>query len=226
MDISDRLKEERQRLGLSQTAFAAIAGVTKSAQIKWESGSSSAPTAPALAAFAEAGADVLYILTGRRTLDRPATASSQIVEQLAETRREILDPARYRLPDEDEHRADARLLEENANSLKALLRFDRALMTPEMIEEAEHLLDIVQNPASLSLVRAADRVQLRKKRDDIRRGLWEWLEGGGYEPDDAVTYMLTTLAMEYGAPVKFLTEVVYEMHRDISEKLSAGTAKS
>lgn len=189
--------------------------------VNWES-DGAAPLATAVTAWAEAGADALYILTGRRTSDQSESLASKIDEQIAEIRREMLDPARYRLPDEDEHQAEERLLEGNTNSLKALLRYDRPLMTEDQTIEVEHLLDIIENPAGLSLFRAADRVQLRKKRDDIRRGLREWLEGAPYQPDEAVTYMLTTLAMEYGAPVRFLSEMVYEMHRDMSEKM-AGT---
>lgn len=207
------------RLGLNQTDIASLAGASKSAQINWEKGSNS-PPATALAAYAEAGADVLYILTGRRTADRPDNPASQIEEQLAGIRRDMLDPGRRRLPGEDEHQAEERVLEGDRNALKAMLNYDRAFMTPEMRDEVEHLLDIIENPASLSLYRAADRVQLRKKREDVRRGIREWLEGGPYEPDEAVMYMLTVLAMEYGAPVKFLTELVYEMHRNITEATS------
>lgn len=64
--IGQRLKEERERLGYNQTDFAALAGAAKRTQIDWEKGVSS-PTAEQLAAFAAAGADVLYILTGQRS---------------------------------------------------------------------------------------------------------------------------------------------------------------
>lgn len=219
MSLGARIKEERQRLGLNQTEFAALAGAGRRAMVNWES-DGAAPLVTAVTAWAEAGADALYILTGRRTSDQTESLASKIDEQIAEIRREMLDPARYRLPDEDEHQAEERLLAGNTNALKALLRYDRPLMTEDQTIEVEHLLDIIENPASLSLFRAADRVQLRKKRDDIRRGLREWLEGAPYQPDEAVTYMLTTLAMEYGAPVRFLSEMVYEMHRDMSDKMS------
>lgn len=67
--IGSRLREERLRLGFSQTALASLAGKTKHALINWEKGLRS-PTAEALAAFAKAGADPLYIVTGHRG-DRP-----------------------------------------------------------------------------------------------------------------------------------------------------------
>lgn len=63
--IGDRLKSERERLGLSQTACGDLGGVKKLAQISYEKGMSF-PTASYLAAMAEAGADVLYIVTGSR----------------------------------------------------------------------------------------------------------------------------------------------------------------
>ena len=64
--IGARLREERERLGLSQQAFASIGNVTKQTQITWEK-AEQFPNAAFLAAIDGAGADVLYIVTGRRT---------------------------------------------------------------------------------------------------------------------------------------------------------------
>lgn len=63
--IGERLLEERKRLGHSQEAFAALAGITRIPYRAWEKGKT-APGAEHLAALSSAGADVLYILTGRR----------------------------------------------------------------------------------------------------------------------------------------------------------------
>lgn len=65
MTIGLRIREERERLKLSQEAFASLAGASKRAQIDWEKGVSS-PTAVALDTFDLAGADILYIVTGKR----------------------------------------------------------------------------------------------------------------------------------------------------------------
>lgn len=65
MSMNARLREERERLEMSQEDFAALAGVTRSPYSSWEAGKTS-PTAVQLAALANAGADVLYILTGQR----------------------------------------------------------------------------------------------------------------------------------------------------------------
>lgn len=59
----ERLREERERLGLSQSAFGELGGVLKRAQINYEKGERQ-PDAAYLSAIADAGADVLYILTG------------------------------------------------------------------------------------------------------------------------------------------------------------------
>lgn len=65
MTIGARLLEERNRLGLNQTEFAARGGVGKATQINYEKGERS-PDASYLQAIADEGADVLYIVTGRR----------------------------------------------------------------------------------------------------------------------------------------------------------------
>ena len=70
MPIGKRLREERERLGLSQPAFAAVAGTTKQTLFSWETGKT-APDGFQLAALAATGADVLYILTGQRSQPVP-----------------------------------------------------------------------------------------------------------------------------------------------------------
>jgi transcriptional regulator with XRE-family HTH domain len=64
--IGERLRAERERLGLSQQEFSAVGGVHLKSQGNYEHGKRGAPDADYLAAIDEAGADVLYILTGRR----------------------------------------------------------------------------------------------------------------------------------------------------------------
>lgn len=65
MNIFERLKEERERMGLSQEKFGAIGGVKKLAQINYEKGERN-PDSAYLAAIGAAGADVRYILEGQR----------------------------------------------------------------------------------------------------------------------------------------------------------------
>lgn len=66
MDFGERLKEERGRLDMSQTQFAAVGGVGKTTQINYESGNR-APDVTYLAAIAKIGVDVLYVVTGERS---------------------------------------------------------------------------------------------------------------------------------------------------------------
>lgn len=70
--IGSRLKEERERLALSQTAFGDLGGIKKLAQINYEKNGRS-PDAVYLAAIANAGADVWYILTGERLENTAST---------------------------------------------------------------------------------------------------------------------------------------------------------
>jgi len=69
--IGERLREERERLGLSQSEMALLAkdlgakGATRQSQALYEKGEQS-PSAAYIAAISTSGADVLYILTGSR----------------------------------------------------------------------------------------------------------------------------------------------------------------
>lgn len=81
--IGARLREERERLGLSQTAFGEIGGVGKLAQIKYEKGERS-PDTSYLAAIADRGADVLYIVSGERQTPEERERLATVVDRLAE----------------------------------------------------------------------------------------------------------------------------------------------
>lgn len=78
MTIKDRLKEERGRLGFNQPDFAALAGRTKKTMIDYEKGTT-CPDANFLAAIAAVGADVQYIVTGKRAVSE--TIGSRISDQ-------------------------------------------------------------------------------------------------------------------------------------------------
>ncbi|WP_133598678.1 helix-turn-helix domain-containing protein [Tepidicella xavieri] len=80
MDFCYRLSEERKRLGLTQAAAAEICGVSREMWGKYERGAAS-PGCDVVAKFAAAGADVTYILTGRR--ERPASELTDRARLLA-----------------------------------------------------------------------------------------------------------------------------------------------
>lgn len=63
--IGERLREERERLGLSQSAFGAIGGVLKQAQFNYEKGDRF-PDAAYLEAVHKAGVDIQYVISGER----------------------------------------------------------------------------------------------------------------------------------------------------------------
>lgn len=74
--IGDRLKEERERLKLSQTALADAAGTTKKTQIDYEKNKTQ-PKANYLAAVAAFGVDVAYVITGIR-LENVASTPTEL----------------------------------------------------------------------------------------------------------------------------------------------------
>ncbi len=83
--FSERLREERKRLGLNQTEMATLAGVLKGAQVNYEAGKR-APDADYLVAIAGAGANVLYILTGAREGPAPEVLTEDEKGMLADYR--------------------------------------------------------------------------------------------------------------------------------------------
>lgn len=64
--IGPRLREERERLGMTQRVFGDIGGVEPNAQGKYESGERT-PRVDYLAALAARGVDALYVIGGIRT---------------------------------------------------------------------------------------------------------------------------------------------------------------
>ena len=88
LDIGARLKEERRRLGMNQADFAALGDAGRASQFNYESGERS-PDASYLAAIAEAGADIGYIVTGRHST--PNVAQGQETGNPASSALEKID---------------------------------------------------------------------------------------------------------------------------------------
>lgn len=63
--FSDRLREERQRLGLTQKEFGELGGVTRLAQWKYEHGENS-PSIDYVANLKNHAVDVIYLILGKR----------------------------------------------------------------------------------------------------------------------------------------------------------------
>lgn len=72
-DFCTRLIEERKRLGLNQSDFGTLGGVTKDSQLNYEKGFRK-PDSGYLEAIAAHGVDVGYLLTGIRMPVSIATA--------------------------------------------------------------------------------------------------------------------------------------------------------
>lgn len=74
--LGARLREERERLGFSQSAFGALAGVSLRTEQDWERGVS-AVKSDFLAVAAAHGVDVLYVLTGARSKPVESTLTAE-----------------------------------------------------------------------------------------------------------------------------------------------------
>lgn len=78
MTIGLRLKEERERIGLSQAAMGKLGGTTKKTQIDYET-DRTPPKATYLSAIAAAGVDVGYLITGIRKGTEHTTPAAQLL---------------------------------------------------------------------------------------------------------------------------------------------------
>lgn len=81
LNIGGRLKKERKRLGLNQADLAALAATSKTSQFNYEKGDRS-PDAEYLVAAAGHGVDVLYVVTGARTLQAASGLNDQETQLL------------------------------------------------------------------------------------------------------------------------------------------------
>jgi transcriptional regulator with XRE-family HTH domain len=68
MSAGERLQEERKRLGLNQTDFGSIGGVSRRTQMNYEANGSS-PDIRYWESISRIGADVQYILTGLHSVN-------------------------------------------------------------------------------------------------------------------------------------------------------------
>jgi transcriptional regulator with XRE-family HTH domain len=66
MNLSDRLRAERERIGLNQADLAAAGRVARRTQVNYETGER-VPDAAYLEAISRTGIDVAYVLTGHRS---------------------------------------------------------------------------------------------------------------------------------------------------------------
>ncbi|POA97170.1 hypothetical protein C2134_18410 [Chromobacterium sinusclupearum] len=79
--FSDRLKEERKRLGIIQTDAAKAAGIGYTTYYSYEKGERT-PNVETLQKWHEAGFDVLYLVTGIRNGAALSNADSSLLADL------------------------------------------------------------------------------------------------------------------------------------------------
>jgi len=86
MTIADRLKAERERLGLTQREIAIKTGVTERSQVSYENGRTT-PNGDYLAIIATLGIDVQYVITGTKNTE---VSKTQRIED-----RKMLDALKF-----------------------------------------------------------------------------------------------------------------------------------
>ena len=94
MSIAARIKEERERLGFSQSQFGAFVEVSKKTQIRWEQEDGAFPDIAQLAVWGGLGLDMVYVLTGKRSNEAISTRLPPDEQLLLEAYRGIAAPAR------------------------------------------------------------------------------------------------------------------------------------
>ncbi|UZD98249.1 helix-turn-helix domain-containing protein [Pseudomonas corrugata] len=108
--VGERLREERERLGLSQAEFGALLRISRGTQKNYELGANSLDLRY-VAALEEHGVDAAYVLTGRR-----ATPLGQLFTPAEE---ELI--AQYRSISADDQKAIRRFLKAMADDAARLL---------------------------------------------------------------------------------------------------------
>ncbi len=77
--VGGRLAYEREQKGLGVQDFAILCGITKQTQIKYENGGNN-PDTKYLAACMNHGVDVIYVLTGRRSVEFMTDEHQNLIE--------------------------------------------------------------------------------------------------------------------------------------------------
>lgn len=217
MTLGARIKEERQRLGLNQTEFAALAGASRRAMVNWEA-DGAAPLTTALIAWANAGVDALYILTGKRTRDG-SPDEDYLEAEIDEIERNLLEPWANRRPKENLDDTEKRVAKDAEDSLRNIIEHDGpAGLRHDLLERAKALFDIAKDTSRLPQLRAADFAQRRIERENATELLTMWLEDWPYQPNENVMKLLASVALDYRVPYKTLVEIAHEIFTDLSTR--------
>ena len=96
--LGERLRAERERLGLGQQELADKCGVTMRSQRNYEKGERQ-PDAAYLAAFTALHGDVLYVLTGQQPQAVPEHSNDALTHHLTESAKPVTEAAAVPLID-------------------------------------------------------------------------------------------------------------------------------
>lgn len=210
MTIGARLREERARLGLSQTEFAALARVKKGTQISWEKDVSS-PPASALAAFAVRGVDAMYVLTGNRTIDPPVSDEEHMSLVLDEVEKDLVH-----LPiaaSSEDH--GIRTLQSAQERIEKVLEVRATGAVSEKIElRAKSLLSAVFSPTKRTELQVAAFAQRQRQESMAREGLELWLRSCPYKPSENVIEKMIEITVEYHVHHEALVRLVRAVYND------------
>lgn len=121
MSVGERIKEERERLEFNQDSFAEMAGVSRRSQIMYEQDKTDA-SAGYFTKIAEIGADVNYILTGKRTIEEVAKKEAAN-DELSERNRWLISIFNKLAPeDQDDAVKEIKKIAENREIRRELMQ--------------------------------------------------------------------------------------------------------
>ncbi|HEX4738730.1 MAG TPA: hypothetical protein VH331_14325 [Allosphingosinicella sp.] len=193
-------------MGRNQTDFAALASASKGAQINWEKDVSS-PPGTALRAFAEAGADVLYILTGRRQ----SALLNQSEQAFAGGMIRSMEDA-LRNPEEEarKHGLSVEVVKESARET-----LQRLATNPELPDEvrrdADDLLRRYLDDAQAAKRRSARFAAFVEARQRAERDLEDTFSGFDRVLPGGVRDQLVALSLNHGIKLDDLMPLLAEL---------------
>ena len=151
-NITQRLREERKRMGASQKEFARLAGVSLSTMKRFDAGVG-LPNAAHIAGWTEAGLDCIYLLTGERT--RQSNSGPSNTEPHCCLRGAVREAIR------EEMAAEKARLRKRAELGSELIRRRSRLRAAGVPEPSlQDLLDQQEDPPSPALRQAIERIVL------------------------------------------------------------------
>ncbi|PRY63481.1 phage repressor protein C with HTH and peptisase S24 domain [Vreelandella songnenensis] len=165
VSLGERLREERERLGLSQTQFGDLAHVTKKSQMLYEADQRS-PKGGYLAAIAAQGVDVQYVLTGNRSV----SSNVELVD---------LSAGMACIPMYDIEAAAGAGRSFEGEPIKTTLQFPRSELATQGLDPAQIVGVQVRGDSMDGTLADGDWVLVnRASRDPKQEGVFLWLVSG------------------------------------------------